>query len=112
MKPGDDMKFTYTRAGAPGFLQDIIYAHLVRARFALAAAECAEFAAIHADIRRVDVHVLHEINLVPVLLFADMGRHAAECEQVAGFEEFNSVFARQAFPEQDFFLNSVDGHEE
>ncbi len=110
METGDDMEFPHAFSGAARLVQDILDAHLVRAGLALAPAERAELASVHADVRRIDVHVPDEIDAVPVLFLRDMGGHAPEREEIVGLEKLKPVFSGKTLVGYDFFFDFFDGH--
>ena len=110
METGDNMELSHAFFGAQGLVQDIIDAHLVRARLAPAPAERAELAAIHTDICGIDVHIPHEVHAFAVLFFGDVSGHASESEQVIGLEEFQAVLAREALIGSNFIIDLFDSH--
>ncbi len=110
MEAGDNMKFTHAFFGASGFLQNIVDAHLVCAGFAFAPAERTEFAAVYADVRWIDVHVLHEMHTIPILPSGDVGGHTPEGEKVVRLEELDTIFAGQTFVGENFFFDAVYDH--
>ena len=106
METGHDMELMDAFSGTARLVQDIIDGHLIGARFSLAPAERAELAAIHADVRRIDVHVLDEIDPVAVLLLCNMGGHATEREEIVRFEECNAVRTGETLAGENFIIDS------
>ncbi len=87
------MEFPHAFFSATCLVEYVLDTHLVRAGLALAPAECAEFAAVHTDVGRIDVHVLDEIHTVSVLLFCHVGCQASEQKDVIGLEKIHPVFS-------------------
>ena len=87
MQSRNDMELPDALFGAPGLVQNVRNGHLIGAGLAFAPAECAELAAIDAEVRGIDVHVLDEIHPVGVLLLRNIGGHAAEGKEIEGTEQ-------------------------
>ena len=95
MKSRHDMEFPDAFFGAACFAQDILDGHLVSARFTFAPAESAEFAAVDAEVRGVDMHVLDKVHPVGVLSLRSVGSHSAEDQKVMRAEQGYSLVAAQ-----------------
>jgi hypothetical protein len=106
VKTGYDMELMDTVTRPARLVQDILYGHLICARFSLTPAERAEFASIDADVCRIDVHVLDEIDPVAILVLCDMGGHSTKREEVVRSEKCDAVISGEALPRENFIIDS------
>ena len=81
---------------------------LERALLALLAGEVTEAAGEHTDVRRVDVAVEHEEDLVAVQPGLDEVGHAAHAVEIVGREEGEPVLAGQALAGLDLLPDRVE----
>ena len=106
MQSADDVKFgdRLGVSGSRGF-ERLFERHGVGAGRVFLAAEGAQAAGGHANVRRIDVAVDVEIRLVAVHALAHGVGHPAHGENVAGAVEGERVVGVQALAGEDFVVN-------
>ena len=110
MESGNNVELSDMFLSGARLLQNILECHLVGAGFSLGFTEGTEFTPVHANVRRIDVHIPDEIDPVTVLFVSDVGRHATQSKQVIRPEEGQAVSSGETMIGENFFFNLFDSH--